>query len=81
MAEEKKVGGTIEAPNTALVTYEKRMSAKGKPYDVIMVDLGYRKIALTFDRNTISEILGISFADLYNLPVDTIKPIGEIEVG
>ena len=70
----------IQVPESCPVFYEKRMSAKGKPYDVIMVDLGYRKIALTFDRNTISEILGMSFADLYNLPVDTIRHIGEIMV-
>ena len=81
MAEKKnEVGGVISAPVTYPVTYEKHMSSKGKVYDVIKVDLGYRQVSLTFDRYAISEILGVSLSELYSYPLDTVRLIGEIGV-
>ena len=62
------------------VTYEKRMSAKGRPYDVIFADLGYRRVALTFDRSSISELLGVSLSNLFNIPVDTVRSLGSLKV-
>lgn len=57
--------------------YAKYESAKEKPYDVIYVDLGYRKVNLTFDRNVIAEILGISAFDLFSLPLGTVIILGD----
>lgn len=58
------------------VIYAKNLSTKEKPYDVIYVDVGYRKINLTFDRNVIAEILGLSVLDLLSLPVGTVIVLG-----
>lgn len=66
--------------NVRNIVYSKRMSGKGKPYDMISVDVGYRTIALTFDRSICAELLGVSMVDLYNLPVDTEEVIGQLYV-
>lgn len=48
---------------------ECRISKGGKPYVGLICDLGYRKVLITVDRFLISEILGITVADLYSMSV------------
>lgn len=48
----------------------KKMSKNENEYIVLYADLGYRKINLTFDRNTIAEILGVAVVKLNDLPLD-----------
>lgn len=50
----------------------------GKEYLALQVDLGYRKALLSFDTTLISEISGMSFADLHALNVDCCVCVGEI---
>lgn len=61
------------------VFYEKRLSEKTqRPFDCIYVDVGYRKIMLTFDRGVCSEILQMSMSELYSIPVGTVYELGEV---
>lgn len=58
--------------------YEKKLSKKGYVYDSLSVDLGYRKVALTFLRDVIAEVLGVSFSELNAYPLDTVKKVGDV---
>lgn len=44
-------------------------------YAALMVELGYKQLSLTFNEQTIAEVLGISVAQLVALPQ------GDIELG
>lgn len=39
----------------------------GKKYAVALIDLGYRKVNVTFDKGTIAELFGIPVADVYKM--------------
>lgn len=46
----------------------KEISKKsGKPYTALQLDLGYRKVAISFDIVVISEVSGLSFQEIYAL--------------
>lgn len=50
---------------------QKRKSVKtGKEYIGLFCDLGYRVACLSVDRALCSELLGISIAELFELPLD-----------
>jgi hypothetical protein len=63
------------------IYYEKRISPKtNRPYDCIVCDLGWRKALLSFDRQTICDMLNCTNSDLYNLPVGYTIALGELHV-
>lgn len=47
-------------------------------YFVLYADLGYRKHALTFDKNVIAEFLAISLVELYSYNLGVPLCVGEI---
>lgn len=79
MNETKNVAANVQSnPAPFPVFYEKKLSKKGYAYDCLSVDLGYRKVALTFSRDVIAEILGVSFSELNSYPLDTVKKVGDV---
>lgn len=55
---------------------ECRKAKSGKTYLALMCDFGYRQAIITMDTSFISEITGVSFAELHALGEG-----GQIEVG
>lgn len=51
-----------------------------KPYCCLYADLGYRKLYLSFDWQTCSELLGVSVADLSTAPEGSLFPVGDVKV-
>ena len=46
-------------------------SKSGKPISMLCVDLGYRKLALSFDDVVIAEIMGVSVGELIKNKLDS----------
>lgn len=79
MNETKPMTGNVQSnPAPFPLFYQKKLSKKGYVYDSLSVDLGYRKVFLTFSRDVIAEVLGVSFSDLNAYPVDTVKRVGDV---
>ena len=79
MNETKSMTGNVQSnPAPFPLLYEKKLSKKGYVYDSLSVDLGYRKVALTFSRDIIAEVLGVSFSELNGYPLDTVKKVGDV---
>ena len=79
MKETKTMTDNVQSnPAPFPLLYEKKLSKKGYEYDSLYVDLGYRKVALTFSRDVIAEILGVSFSELNSYPLDTVKKVGDV---
>lgn len=57
------------------VIFKKGVGKSEKHYDMLSVDLGYEKVALTFDSNVIAQVLGCSRKEL------AARPVGESVVG
>lgn len=47
------------------VEVQKKKNKNGNEYVALVVDLGYRKAVLTFDRSLIAELYGMSIRELY----------------
>ena len=58
-----------------------KKSKTGNKYVMLAVGLGYRDLALTFDKATISELTGVDIGTINQLNVDEIVPIGSIKIG
>lgn len=58
-----------------------RKSKTGNKYMILAVDLGYRTLALTFDKATISELTGVDIGTINQLNVDEVIPVGSIKIG
>ena len=58
-----------------------RKSRTGNKYVMLAVGLGYRDLALTFDKATISELTGVDIGTINQLSVDDIIPVGAIKIG
>lgn len=79
MNETKPVTNNVQTkPFMFPLFYEKKLSKKDYVYDCLSVDLGYRKVAITFSRDVIAEILGVSFSELNAYPLDTVKEVGGV---
>ena len=79
MIETKTIADNVQSkPGPFPLLYEKKLSKKGYAYDCISVDLGYRKVALTFSRDVIAEVLGVSFSELNAYPLDAVKRVGDV---
>ena len=79
MNETKTMTGNAQSnPAPFPLVYEKKLSKKGYAYDCISVDLGYRKVPLTFSRDVIAEVIGVSFSELNSYPLDTVKRVGDV---
>lgn len=53
-------------------------SKKGNVCALAEVDLGYRKVAVTFDELLVAELFGLSVADLYSLKEKVITELSEV---
>lgn len=79
MIDSKNVADNVQLkPAPFPLVYEKKLSKKGYAYDCLSVDLGYRKVSLTFSRDVIAEVLGVSFSELNAYPLDTVKLVGDV---
>lgn len=79
MIDSKNLADNVQSnPAPFPLIYEKKLSKKGYAYDCISVDLGYRKVPLTFSRDVIAEVLGVSFSELNAYPLDTVKRVGDV---
>lgn len=58
-----------------------KKSKTGNKYVMLAVGLGYRDLALTFDKATISELTGVDIGTINQLNVDELIPIGSINIG
>lgn len=58
-----------------------KKSKTGNKYVMLAVGLGYRDLALTFDKATISELTGVDIGTINQLSVDELIPIGSIKIG
>ena len=45
----------------------------GKPISMLCVDLGYRKLAISFDDVVIAEIMGVSVGELIKTKLDACE--------
>lgn len=50
-------------------------NGKNGKYAVLMMDLGYRKAFVSFDRNLCAELAGITLMDLYAKEIGTVIPL------
>ena len=58
-----------------------KRSITGNRYVMLAAGLGYRDLALTFDKATISELTGVDVGTINQLNVDEVIPVGAIKVG
>ena len=58
-----------------------KKSKTGNKYVALMVGLGYRDLALTFDKATISELTGYDIGTMNQLNVNDVIPVGTIKIG
>lgn len=49
----------------------------GKDYTALVVDLGYRILAITFDLLVISELSGLSFQEIYSMKLGDKIYVGD----
>lgn len=62
------------------IIFKRAISEKsGKAYNCIVVDMGYREVALTFDSATIAELLDCSPRALATFKVGEERIIGYLE--
>lgn len=60
---------------------ERKKSKNGdNTYLMLYVDLGYRKLTLSYDNAIISELSNITIRDLNNLSIDEPKLIGSMKI-
>lgn len=52
-----------------------------KEYICMLVDLGYRETFITFDTTLISELTGISFAQMHTLEIGKKELVGQFVPG
>lgn len=52
---------------------------KGNVCALAEVDLGYRKVAVTFDELLVAELFGLSVAELYSLKEKALVEFNEVE--
>lgn len=58
-----------------------KKSKTGNKYVALLAGLGYRDLALTFDKATISELTGIDIGTINQLNIDEVIPVGSIKIG
>lgn len=79
MNETKAITENVQLnPPSFPLLYEKKFSKKGSIYHCLSVDLGYRKVPLTFSREILVEILDVPFSELNSYPIDTVKKVGDV---
>lgn len=79
MNETKTMADNVQSkPGPFPLLFEKKLSKNGYVYNSLSVDLGYRKVPLTFFREVIAEVLGVSFSELNAYPLDTVIRVGDV---
>ena len=58
-----------------------KKSKTGNKYVALTAGLGYRDLALTFDKATISELTGVDIGTINQLSVGEVIPVCTIKIG